>query len=153
MSRLRTDDVWSERSYARFRAYAASKHAVQIFGFELARRLDAAGDSRRSLIAHPGWATSACASRRPGITDRGPIPGRVFETLTGWVGQGKDRGAWGPARAFADRTTPNGGYVAPRLGLAGAPVLLSAPQRSLDREVAAHLWADAERLSGVRFPV
>ncbi|WP_166868416.1 MULTISPECIES: SDR family NAD(P)-dependent oxidoreductase [unclassified Salinibacterium] len=153
MSRLHPDDLWSEHAYARFRAYAASKHAVQIFGFELARRLDAVGDARRSLIAHPGWATSAYASPRPGITDRNPAPGRVFERLTGWVGQGKDRGAWEPVRAFADPDAPNGGYVAPRFGLAGAPVLMHAPARSTDPELGAAVWADAESRSGVRFPV
>lgn len=153
MSRLRADDLWSERSYARFRAYAASKHAVQLFGFELARRFAAAGSARRSLVAHPGWATSAYASRRPGITDRDPLKGRFFETLTGWVGQGKDRGARAAVLAVADPDAPNGGYIGPRLGLAGAPVWMPAPSRSLDPEIAARLWADAEERAGVRFEV
>src|SRR5690606_29542713 len=85
MVRLVPDDLWSEQRYTAFRAYGFSKHAVQAFHLELARRLDAADDSRSSLLAHPGWATNAYASRRPGITDRDPVGGRMFEALTGWV--------------------------------------------------------------------
>lgn len=153
MSHPNPDDFWSERTYARFRAYATSKLAVQMFGFELARRLDAAGDSRRSLVAHPGWATNAYASARPGITDRDPPGGRLFEALTGWVGQGKDRGAWPSVRALADPDAPNGGYVVPRFGLAGRPEIRTAPAASADAAAGAALWADAETKTGIRFPL
>src|SRR5690606_21413065 len=121
MVRLDPADLWSERRYGAFRAYAFSKHAVQGFHLELARRLAAAEDSRMSLLAHPGWATSAYAQRRPGITDRDPVAGRFFEALTGWVGQGKDRGAWPAVRAITDPDAVNGMYFGPSRMLAGRP--------------------------------
>lgn len=153
MVRLEADDLWSERRYGAFRAYAFSKHAVQGFHLELARRIDAAGDPRRSLLAHPGWATSAYASRRPGITDRDPRAGRVFETLTGWVGQGKDRGAWSVVRAAADPDAANGIYFGPRRELLGLPVPVRPVASSADPAFGAWLWADAEAKTGIRFPV
>jgi NAD(P)-dependent dehydrogenase (short-subunit alcohol dehydrogenase family) len=153
MVRLEADDLWSERRYSPFRAYAFSKHAVQGFHLELARRLDAAGDSRMSLLAHPGWATSAYAERRPGITDRDPLAGRVFEALTGWVGQGKHRGAWPAVRAVADPDARGGTYFGPRLELAGRPVPTRPVASSAAPEFGAWLWADAEAKTGMRFPV
>ncbi len=153
MVRLDPADLWSERRYSPFRAYAFSKHAVQGFHLELARRLAAAGDGRASLLAHPGWATSAYAARRPGITDRDPLGGRVFEALTGWVGQGKDRGAWPAVRAIADPDATNGDYLGPRWMLRGAPVLTSPVASSADPAFGAALWADAEERTGIRFAV
>jgi NAD(P)-dependent dehydrogenase (short-subunit alcohol dehydrogenase family) len=153
MVRLDASDLWSEQRYSPFRAYAFSKHAVQGFHLELARRLSAAGDSRMSLLAHPGWATSAYASRRPGITDRDPAAGRFFEALTGWVGQGKDRGAWPPVRAVADPDAANGMYFGPRWMLAGAPVPTRAVASSAAPAFGSALWADAEEKAGIRFPV
>lgn len=153
MVRLEADDLWSERKYSPFRAYAFSKHAVQCFHLELARRLDSAGDSRMSLLAHPGWATSAYAARRPGITDRDPAAGRFFEALTGWVGQGKDRGAWPAVRAAADPDAVNGMYFGPSRMLAGRPVPVRPVASSADPALGAALWADAEQKTGIRFPV
>lgn len=153
MVRLEPDDLWSERRYRAFRAYGFSKHAVQGFQLELARRLAAAGDSRMSLLAHPGWATNAYAARRPGITDRDPLGGRVFEAATGWVGQGKDHGAWPAVRAVADPDAVNGEYFGPRRRLAGAPVPTTPVASSADPAFGAALWADAEARSGIRFPV
>jgi NAD(P)-dependent dehydrogenase (short-subunit alcohol dehydrogenase family) len=153
MVRLAPDDLWSERRYSPFRAYAFSKHAVQGFQLELARRLAAAGDSRRSLLAHPGWATSVYAARRPGITDRDPAVGRFFEALTGWVGQGKDRGAWPAVRAVADPDAVNGMYFGPSRMLAGRPVPVRPVPSSADPVFGAALWADAEARTGIRFPL
>jgi NAD(P)-dependent dehydrogenase (short-subunit alcohol dehydrogenase family) len=153
MVRLDPSDLWSEQRYSPFRAYAFSKHAVQGFHLELARRLAAAGDSRMSLLAHPGWATSAYAARRPGITDRDPAAGRFFEALTGWVGQGKDRGAWPAVRAVADPDAANGMYFGPRWMLAGAPVPTRAVASSAAPAFGAAVWADAEAKTAIRFPV
>lgn len=153
MVRLDAGDLWSERRYQPFRAYAFSKHAVQGFQLELARRLAAAADSRESLLAHPGWATNGYAEKRPGITDRDPLGGRIFESATGWIGQGKDRGAWPVVRAAADPDAVNGMYFGPSRQLAGVPVPTRPVASSADPAFGAALWADAEAKSGIRFPV
>jgi NAD(P)-dependent dehydrogenase (short-subunit alcohol dehydrogenase family) len=153
MVRLDADDLWSERRYAPFRAYAFSKHAVQGFHLELARRLDAAGDTRMSLLAHPGWATSVYASRRAGITDRDGAGQRFVEAVGGWIGQGKDRGAWPEVRAAVDPDAVNGDYFGPRWGLAGVPVRTHAVAASASPAFGAALWADAESRTSIRFPV
>ena len=68
------------RKYDRSLAYATSKHLDHAFAFELQRRVDAAGSSIRSLLAHPGFALNAPSSPRAGITDlasRGTAPRRA----------------------------------------------------------------------------
>jgi NAD(P)-dependent dehydrogenase (short-subunit alcohol dehydrogenase family) len=153
MTKLEADDLWSDRRYKPFRAYAFSKHAVQGFHLELARRLTAAGDSRMSLLAHPGWATNFYAPKRPGITDRDSVGGRIGEALSGWIGQGKDRGAWPSVRAATDPDAVNGMYFGPARELAGPPVPTKPVASSASPEFGAALWADAEERTGTRFPV
>lgn len=153
MTKLEADDLWSERRYKPFRAYAFSKHAVQGFHLELARRLTAAGDTRMSLLAHPGWATNVYAAKRPGITDRDSVGGRIGEALSGWIGQGKDRGAWPSVRAVADPDAVNGMFFGPSRELAGPPVPTKPVASSESPEFGAALWADAEEKTGIRFPV
>jgi len=153
MTRLEVDDLWSDRRYSPFRAYAFSKHAVQGFQLELARRLTAAGDSRSSLLAHPGWATNFYAPKRAGITDRDSVGGRIGEALSGWIGQGKDRGAWPSVRAVADPDAVNGMYFGPSRELAGKPVPTKPVASSADPAFGTDLWADAEERTGIRFPV
>ncbi|MEO8529458.1 MAG: SDR family NAD(P)-dependent oxidoreductase, partial [Pseudolysinimonas sp.] len=67
MTRLDADDLMSEKKYRPFRAYGFSKHAVHGFAFELDRRLRAAGDARKSLLAHPGYAVNELSEKRPDV--------------------------------------------------------------------------------------
>ena len=45
-----------------------------------------------------------------------------------------------------------GGYYGPRFGLIGAPAVAKVSRLGQDQHVAARLWADAERLTGVTIP-
>ena len=64
LGRLRMEDLQLERGYTSWRAYSGSKIGAQVFGFELDRRLRAAGLSVESVVVHPGYSTSG---RTPGI--------------------------------------------------------------------------------------
>ena len=143
---------YSDRRYRPFRAYGLSKHAVQGFALELDRRLRAAGDSRASLLAHPGYSSNAYASKRAGITDRDPAWQRLGEKVSGFVGQGKDHGAWPAVRAALDPDAVSGQYYGPSRRLAGRPVLTHPAASSASPAFGARLWADAERRTGIPFP-
>jgi NAD(P)-dependent dehydrogenase (short-subunit alcohol dehydrogenase family) len=152
MVRLDPADLLSERHYRPFRAYAFSKHAVHGFAFELDRRLRAAGDSRRSLLAHPGFAVSGLAEKRPGITDQAAWRRFAEIVLFSVVGQGKDEGAWSSVRAVADPDAESGTFFGPsRLLLTGVPAPLAPVTSSASPEFGARLWALAEEKTGVRF--
>jgi Short-chain alcohol dehydrogenase of unknown specificity len=153
--RLDADDLMSQRRYSAFRAYAFSKHAVQGFGFELDRRLRAARDARRSLVAHPGYATNALSESRPGVWSNSTWWQRSGGRLTFPVGQGKDRGAWPIVRAAIDPDAASGDFLGPRdvLGLRGEPVRHEPAPSSASPEFGARLWELAEEWSGIRFEI
>jgi NAD(P)-dependent dehydrogenase (short-subunit alcohol dehydrogenase family) len=154
MIRLDPSDLLSERRYGPFRAYAFSKHAVHGFAYELDRRLRDAGDSRRSLLAHPGFAVTGLAGKRPGVTDIGRGKRFAEVALFSIVGQGKDHGAWCSVRAATDPDAESGTFFGPaRLLLTGPPVPLAPVTSSASPEFGARLWALAEEMTGVRFRI
>jgi NAD(P)-dependent dehydrogenase (short-subunit alcohol dehydrogenase family) len=62
-SKLNVDDFdWRSRGYHRMNAYRDSKLAVVLFSLELQRRLTASGSPLRSMLAHPGIATTSLAA-------------------------------------------------------------------------------------------
>jgi NAD(P)-dependent dehydrogenase (short-subunit alcohol dehydrogenase family) len=146
-------DLMQEKgAYSSDKPYPYSKHAVQAFGFELARRLRARGSGIRSLVAHPGFSLDAQAPRRGEVNalrGRVRLAQNVFRPMT----QGKDRGAWSMVRALVDPTVQNGDYVGPRGGLKGRPALKTAVAQDRDPANGAALWSDSERWSGVAFTV
>jgi NAD(P)-dependent dehydrogenase (short-subunit alcohol dehydrogenase family) len=127
--RLDTADLQSQRVYRPFRAYGLSKHAVHALGFELARRLEAAGRGQRSLVAHPGFSL-----------DRGAFP---------FVLQSKERGAWPVVRAALDPDAGNGTFWGPRFGLTGPPRQAEPVAASRAAKAGAEVWRQAESATGV----
>jgi NAD(P)-dependent dehydrogenase (short-subunit alcohol dehydrogenase family) len=63
MGHLNADDLnWETRAYKPLDAYNDSKLHVVLISLELQRRLDAAGSTVRSVLAHPGIATTSLAA-------------------------------------------------------------------------------------------
>jgi NAD(P)-dependent dehydrogenase (short-subunit alcohol dehydrogenase family) len=155
MTRLDAEDLLSERRYRPFRAYAFSKHAVHGFAYELDRRLRAAGDARRSMLAHPGFAVTGLAEKRPGVTDQDRWRRLSEIVLFSIVGQGKDDGAWSAVRAAIDPDAESGTFFGPSrmFLLTGPPAPLAPVVSSASPGFGAHLWSLAEEKTGVSFPI
>jgi len=146
-------DLMQERGkYSSDKPYPYSKHAVQAFGFELARRLRESGSGIQSLVAHPGFSLDAQAPRR-GEVNRLRRRVRLAQNLFRPMTQGKDRGAWSMVRALVDPIVRNGDYVGPRGGLRGRPVLKTAVAEDRDPANGVRLWAESERWARVKFDV
>ena len=155
MTRLDPGDLMSERKYRPFRAYAFSKHAVHGFAFELDRRLRAADDARRSLLAHPGYAVNELSQKRPEVISNSRGWQRLGGLLSAPFAQGKDHGAWPVVRAAIDPDAESGEFYGPAtmMGMRGEPVVQAPVASSASPEFGAELWALAEEWSGVRFGV
>lgn len=153
MVRLDPSDLMSERKYSPFRAYAFSKHAVHGFAFELDRRLRAAGDPRKSVLAHPGYAVNELSEKRPDVISNSRGWQRLGGLLSAPFAQGKDRGAWPVVRAAIDPAAESGEFYGPAsmFGMRGAPVVQAPVASSASPEFGARLWELAEEWSGVRF--
>ncbi|WP_130178765.1 SDR family NAD(P)-dependent oxidoreductase [Cryobacterium sp. SO1] len=149
------DDLQLEVTYNGWKAYAQSKIAMQVFGFELDRRLRAAGQGGvggvQSLVAHPGCSISGLTPGIRGVNEVSRAK-RFVDTLQSFVGaQGKDAGAWSTVRAAIDPAVTGGQYYGPRLLTRGTPTLQHPTRTSLDRDIAARLFARTEALIDAPF--
>ncbi|MHA7987725.1 SDR family NAD(P)-dependent oxidoreductase [Rathayibacter sp. CAU 1779] len=128
--------------------YARSKAAIEVFGFELDRRLRTAGRPTASLMSRPGMAVDSRTPRRPGL----PRSNRWREPLWGFAGQSKESAAWSAVRAATDPVAQGGEYFGPAHGATGLPVRVRPLARFADPhdDLAARLLAQSELLTGVR---
>jgi len=152
---LNFTDLQSVESYDPMEAYRQSKLADLMFALELSRRLRTAGEPESrvmSVAAHPGVA-------RTNLFQAGE-----YSAVELWVRRAfgvaiavlLNSGADGAVPTLFAATSPDvvdGGYYGPqgfqemRGGDVGPAKV--APQ-ALDRAVAARLWGECERLTGVR---
>ncbi|POH70449.1 MULTISPECIES: SDR family NAD(P)-dependent oxidoreductase [Cryobacterium] len=144
------DDLQLEVTYNGWKAYAQSKIAMQVFGFELDRRLRAAGqggpDGVQSLVSHPGYSISGLTPGIRGVNEVSRAK-RFADTLQGFIGaQSKDAGAWPTVRAAIDPDARGGQYYGPRFLTRGAPALQHPTRTSLDRGIAERLFTRTEAL-------
>ncbi|MCD9591819.1 SDR family NAD(P)-dependent oxidoreductase [Streptomyces sp. 8ZJF_21] len=147
--RLDLDDLESTRDYRPDRTYGRSKLAQMLFGFELDRRLRAAGSTVRSVVTHPGGALDSLTPSRPPIHVRGTGE-RLRGLPAGVLVQGKDAAAWTAVRAVLDPAIIGGQLWTPRLfGLRGTPRRQPVRGPLADTEAAARLWSASRDLTGV----
>ncbi|MFF1632718.1 SDR family NAD(P)-dependent oxidoreductase [Leifsonia sp. NPDC058248] len=150
LSRFPLDGLQLEKSYTSWTAYAQSKIALQVFGFELDRRLRASGTGVSSLVVHPGYSTSG---RTPGIrgVNHPSRAKRFADNLQAAWTQGKDRGAWSAVRAAIDPDAAGGQFYGPRFVTKGEPALAPAAPTTRSPRVGARLWTLLEEYSGQTF--
>ncbi|MCE3035877.1 SDR family NAD(P)-dependent oxidoreductase [Streptomyces sp. CMSTAAHL-2] len=151
--RLDLGDLQSARDYRPKRTYGRSKLAQMCFGFELDRRLRAAGSTVLSVVAHPGGALDSLTPSRPPV--HRTTPGARLRALPcALLVQGKEAGAWPVVRAVLDPEVAGGELWGPRVfGLRGTPRREPVPSHMADPGVAAQLWAASEELAGTaRWP-
>ncbi|GLI27544.1 oxidoreductase [Agromyces rhizosphaerae] len=141
-----------EDSYDFWTAYAHSKIAAQSTGFELARRLETAGSSVSSIVAHPGYSISGRTPYVPGVNEPSGAT-RFADNLQAPFTQGKHRGAASVLVAAAAPEAGNGDYWGPRWWTKGVPTRHRPARTSIDRAIASQLWTRSEQWTGQTVPV
>lgn len=140
---VRTDDLnWKTRKYNETAAYCDSKLDVTLFALELNRRLNASGSRVRSLIAHPGIATTNLVSHVGGF------PGFMNRAMRFMVNDAE--GGALPTLYAASQDVPGGSYIGPDGlgGIKGYPKVGEPSRSASDPEAARALWATAAELTG-----
>ncbi len=141
-------DLTGERSYGPRAFYRQSKFANVLFALELDRRVRAAGIPVRSVLAHPGWASTNLQTSGPtGVMKQlMRIGNRV-------VAQSGEMGALSQLYAAVDPSAESGAFYGPRgLGeLRGYPRKVEPAAPARDEETARRLWELSEELTGVVF--
>jgi NAD(P)-dependent dehydrogenase (short-subunit alcohol dehydrogenase family) len=148
--RLDLDDLQTTRGYKPFPTYSRSKLAQMLFGFELDRRLRAAGSTTSSVLTHPGGALDSITPSRPPVWVRSTRDALLFGLPLSIFVQGKDHAAWPAVRAALDPSIQGGQLLGPRtLGVRGQPRLERVRHTIADPAVAARLWTASTTLTGV----
>lgn len=134
------DLTGQQRSYKSLDAYNDSKLAIVLFSTELQRRLSEAGSSVRSLVAHPGIASTALAMHSRA--------GKVTNALR-FLFNDPERGALALLFA-ATQDLPGNAYVGPSGlgGMRGYPAAGKASAAGLNSETARMLWDATAQLTG-----
>ncbi|QLH25520.1 oxidoreductase [Streptomyces sp. Rer75] len=142
------DDLSGERKYSPMGYYNQSKLANAVFGWELHRRLTAAGSPVRSVLAHPGYTSTNLQTSSPvGMVKF--LFGRLLLPLA----QSPDQGALSQLYAATAPNVEGGQFIGPdgMAELRGAPKQVALAERASDAETCRRLWELSEELSAVRF--
>ncbi|MEU3528971.1 oxidoreductase [Streptomyces sp. NPDC038707] len=142
------DDPTGERRYSPMGYYNQSKLANAVFGWELHRRLSAAGSPVRSVLAHPGYTATNLQTAAPvGMVKF--LFGRLLLPLA----QAPDQGAL-PQLYAATAADVRGGELFGPDGMAelrGWPRPVELAPRATDPATGSRLWELSEELTGVRY--
>jgi NAD(P)-dependent dehydrogenase (short-subunit alcohol dehydrogenase family) len=151
--RIHFADLEWERRYTANFAYAQSKLADLMMSLRLAAIAAERDWNLMSNAAHPGFT-------RTNLQTAGASLGRdkpkrtMFNSLHFLPSQEVGPGTEPLLFAATSPAAVSGGYYGPRgsMGLVGPTTFVRPPRRARDTAAAARLWAEAERLTGVRLP-
>jgi NAD(P)-dependent dehydrogenase (short-subunit alcohol dehydrogenase family) len=143
ISKIAWDDLQTQHRYSALRAYGASKVALGLFGYELARRSAAEGWGLTVHLSHPGVVPATGIAPALRARDRRGL-GR---TLAQRVGNTPAQAAQPALLAVATEATPPG-FFGPSgaLQFGGRARQLRPYRRITDPGAGARLWAAAEAL-------
>jgi NAD(P)-dependent dehydrogenase (short-subunit alcohol dehydrogenase family) len=137
--------------YSPWRAYGQSKLANYHFAVELQRRLDAAGSSVASLVAHPGFSNTDLQAASVRHSNGGRSQ-QFFHNAVGRFGMSPAGGALPQLRAATDPQARGGEMYTPFWVNNGPPV--KRPHlRGHSRGAAETLWEVSEKETGFAFHV
>jgi NAD(P)-dependent dehydrogenase (short-subunit alcohol dehydrogenase family) len=154
IGRIQFDDLqWERRRYRANPAYAQSKLADLLLAEHLAAVATGQDWTLMSMAAHPGFTRTNLQMSGPNLgrekARRSPF---LMAASVGLLpSQGVEQGAEPLLFAATSPDAVSGGYYGPtgRFGLVGPTALVRLPRRARDLALAAKLWAEAERLTGV----
>lgn len=141
-----------EGRYSPWRAYGQSKMANLHFALELNKRLEAAGATCGSLVAHPGFSNTDLQSQSVQATGGGWSQ-RFFHNAVRRIGMSPARGAHPQLRAATDPTAKGGELYTPRWVNSGPAVMRPITARSHKPGAMRTLWEVSERETVVPFNV
>jgi len=134
--------------YSPMKAYGRSKLANLLFTYELQRKLNKSGKSVMAVAAHPGIATTNLARHM-----ESKFMFKLLNPLFKRMAQDQADGALPQIRAAVDPGVKGSQYYGPggKREWKGDPVIVTSNEASHNREDAAKLWEESEKLTGVQF--
>jgi NAD(P)-dependent dehydrogenase (short-subunit alcohol dehydrogenase family) len=155
MGKINFDDLQSEGRYMRWNAYAQSKLANLMFAIDLQRRLSAADLDVTSMGAHPGYSATnlTTAGNSLGGNLMSIVSKPVMKVSDMVFAQDAEHGALPTLYAATVPDLPGGSYIGPDgIGeMRGAPAVVAPRKLATNAQVAARLWDESEKLTGVQY--
>ena len=145
IGKIAFEDLQSERSYSRWGAYGQSKLANLLFARELDRR--SAATPLLVAAAHPGYAATHLQTGQGSFLLEALL--KVGNVV---LAQSDADGAMPPLYAATMPDVRRGDYWGPAFAeLRGEPKRVGRARSAQDDTVAARLWTESERLTGVSY--
>lgn len=146
------DNLDGARAYKKWDAYSLSKLANLLFAYELQRRLTTAGLNTLSVGCHPGYAATNLQATGPKMAGSrwneiiSQISNRLFA-------QSAEMGALPTLYAAVSPEVNGCDYIGPMgwMGIRGAPGKVRSNDDSYNAALAARLWQESEKLTGVQY--
>ena len=145
LKRIKFEDLNFDDKYSAWDSYAQSKLAQMMFGFELQRRIEAAGKSTRVYVCHPG------ASRTDLMKDKASPMMKIIWALISPMAQSAEKGAWPEVMCATQPDLKNATLYGPtKMADTTGPVgTCTLEANALDAEAANKLWALSEEKTGL----
>jgi NAD(P)-dependent dehydrogenase (short-subunit alcohol dehydrogenase family) len=154
IGRMRFDDLQSERSYGKWRAYGQSKLANLLFTYELQRRLEKHGAAPALIAAaaHPGYAATNLQFVGPRMQGSRFLE-RFSALQNRLLSQDQATGALPSIYAAIHPAVRGDDYLGPSgfMELWGEPRVVQPSRSARSESDAERLWAVSEDLTDVRF--
>ena len=143
MGEMDFDNLQAEQGYKPWRAYGRSKLANLLFTLELQNRLEAASADTIAVAAHPGGTKTNLQSHMSSL----------WRPLLNLIMQEPAMGALPTLYAATAPDVRGNEYFGPDgfQEIRGHPRRVDSSEASQDVGVARQLWAESERLTGVRY--
>jgi len=144
LKRIQFEDLNFDKSYTPWNAYAQSKLAQMMFGYELQRRVQAAGKRVQIQVCHPG------ASRTNLLNDTASLPMKIlWNLLSRVIAQSAEKGSWPEVMCATEEGLKSEAYYGPtkRAEMVGPVGECALEEHALDQEMAAELWTVSEQWS------
>ncbi len=143
MGEMDFENLQAEQGYKPWQAYGRSKLANLLFTLELQNRLEAADTDTIAVAAHPGGTKTNLQSNMS----------RLWRPLLNLIMQEPEMGALPTLYAAIAPDVRGNEYFGPSgfQEIRGYPTRVDSSEESQDVGVARQLWAESERLTGVRY--
>ena len=141
LKRIKFEDLNFDKDYTAWNSYAQSKLAQMIFGYELQRRVQAAGKNVVVQVCHPG------ASRTNLLQDTASSFNKIlWSVLAPLIAQSAERGSWPEVLCAAEAAVESEKLYGPtkRADTVGPVGECPLDECALDREQGTKLWTLSE---------
>jgi len=150
LKKIQFEDLNFDKKYTAWNSYAQSKLAQMMFGYELQRRVKAAGKSKSVVVqvCHPG------ASRTNLLKDTAsPFNKVLWSILSRIIAQSAEKGSWPEVMcATEEEVEPEKLYGPTKRAETVGPVgECPLDECALDQEMAAILWALSEQKTSLKW--